>query len=262
MNWTIKREELLVKLWLGGMSAEDIAGYFRSMGYLTVIRNTILGRLRTMRKKGRLHDRGRTHPSTQGTNRDTIWTPEHSELAKTLWMQGLSGEVIAKHFQAKAQSAVLEERLLGIPDLTRSAVIGRINRMREAGELDDSARKKPQSAARNNSKRRRSRPKAKKPQLAPEIILETFVPAQVQKTVLVLTKPKFKNFSFFGMPETGACRTVVAGSGASALYCGNATSGKRDQYCAYHAGLLHRPLPLEESKNLTRWQANSSYING
>ena len=84
--------------------------------------------------------------TTKGKGRQSVWTDEIIQKMLDLWMEGKSASVIAKELCAMAGK-----------ELSRNAVIGKLHRMRKAGQIPE----------REESRARAQRPAARKEEQAP-----------------------------------------------------------------------------------------------
>ncbi len=174
--------------------------------------------------------------TTRGKGRQSVWTEEIIQKMLELWMEGKSASVIARELCAMAGK-----------ELSRNAVIGKLHRMRKAGQIPEreETRTRPQrSTARQETRSRHERPQPRKTTTAGSLALET--KAQPVVTTEVRPRPQLEVVEEKGLVhdimdlKPNSCRWPIGNPGEEDFcYCGR-ESREGGPYCEHHATVAYQ----------------------
>lgn len=152
-----------------------------------------------------------------------LWTQEHMDLLKALWLEGLSCAKTAAKLNATFKTSY-----------SRNAIIGKVHRMGMSG------RHMPSAPARATAGLAF---KPGKPKRNPE--RRSFVAFKPPEPLPAEIEPA-KDARPWLERKFGECAAPVAGEGADTLSCCRPSGAHR--YCKAHREIFYRPNPADQAK--------------
>ena len=154
------------------------------------------------------------------------WTDKRVEDLKRLWLEGLSANQIAAE----------------LGDVTRNAVIGKVNRLGLSGRVNSCKPRSPGLV-------RRARPKGfTRPRRTSN--LSRVIPEESVKPKAIISEPAMLCIGYFERKD-GMCSFALDSAGIQEKLCGCACS-PRKPFCDYHEQITHSGVPKPRGRYANR----------